>query len=572
MGIGAHVDAGDDRIVRSLADGRRLFVLTAGVCVPARVLLGAMLGMRYRSDAVVDDTMLMAYAQPEHWLSDDYLSMAKRPGYGLFLMLVHASGLPLALVMSLLWVAGAFTAWRAIRVLTGRSGPAVFAFLATLWCPLAFEESLGVRVYRNSLMPPLLVLMLCAMLLSVVCRRMAARLPWGVLGGFLFGCCWLLKEDSVWLLPLGCAWIVASAWTSVRRRDWTRRILGLVIALACAVVPVVMVGATLAANERAFGVRMLDTRTEGELAGFVQRVYLIDVPDRSLILWTPDSALEKAVAVSPSLRADGRLVDGIMHGGYRGREYGGQLREEQLTWQLRLAVQQATGWPGERRVQTMFHAINRELDAAFADGRLERARGLRITGSIPPIPVSVLPGIIERSVWTWTRGVVMDQWRPAGPRPDTDNPRIEQDQARGLETMNTRPSQPHGVTVSRMIAVVWSVVMTAALIVGIIRALTGLLRSGRRRLVLLALLLMGYALAYATAVSWFTIFVGDPEGVFDRYWDFYYGSGCVTPFLLTAIPLTFGGSRGSRFHCSQSVFPRPPHGIFGGRSRYRSRL
>lgn len=299
-----------------------------------------------------------------------------------------------------------------------------------------------------------------------------------------------------------------------------------------------MVAATLEANYHAFGVRMLDTRTEGELAAFVQRVYRISVPDRSLILWTPDSALDKAIAVSPSLRSDDGLVDRIMHGGYRGREYGGQLREEQLTWQLRLAIQQTTGWPGERQVQTTFHAINRELDEAFSDGRLQQVKGLQITSSIPPIPVRALPGIMERAAWTWSRGVVMDQWKPAGSRPFIDDPGMARDQARGLETMNMRSAQPHGVTVSRMITVIWSVLMTAALTVGLARVLVGLLlRRPGTRVGLVALLLMGYALAYATAVSWFTIFVDDPEGVFDRYWDFYYGSGCVTPFLLIAIPL-----------------------------------
>ena len=116
----------------------------------------------------------------------------------------------------------------------------MFAFL--LWNPMSFEAPTLGRVIRQQIYTPL-ELAVFAGLVALYCRReknFPRQLPWAVLLGMAFGCFWLTREESVWLLP--SLLLLAAAglfWTFRVSRPHGRTMLNsLGLAMAFAALPV----------------------------------------------------------------------------------------------------------------------------------------------------------------------------------------------------------------------------------------------------------------------------------------------------------------------------------------------
>lgn len=296
----------------------------------------------------------------------DQLTMSKRPGYPMFLRLVHFSHIPLTVVIALCWILAALClAWAVWRI----SGGAVRTFVAftlALWCPVGFDARIGQTAYRGSIISPS-VLILAASLTAVFASCFwAERLVWSVVAGVSACFIWLAKEDSLWIVPMVFVALVACAIRVLT--DGQRRTLGVVVLLPVLLLPVSGDAVMRMRNERNWGVPMLETRTEGELAGFASRIYRIESQDRTYKRWSPDDAIDKALRAAPELE---RLRPYLMHGMYRetmGDDKG--IYGDYLTWQLRSAITQANDgkWPFEADLQREFASANRK-------GEQETGRG-----------------------------------------------------------------------------------------------------------------------------------------------------------------------------------------------------
>ena len=273
----------------------------------------------------LDDALLVRYAQPDHFTNPDWLSMVKVMGFPLFLLLVHASHLTFATAIALLWGLAAALVADIVRTLAPRHPWwTLAAYAATLFHPIGFSPDCGTRLYRNTVMAPLYITVLALMVLLVLHTLEGRRAAWLLADGLALAvsvtAAYFMKEDGTWLLAclaladlaaIVCAWCVRRLWgpaltgrrgaasrggalscggavavashAAASARDAIRRpaILALVVAI---VLPWgVLAGSTAVyegVNERAFGVRGMETRMSGQLGGFVERLYWIDAEGR----------------------------------------------------------------------------------------------------------------------------------------------------------------------------------------------------------------------------------------------------------------------------------------------------
>ena len=377
-------------------------------------------GMTWAWNGGADGGLLVRNAMPQYASTDTQNRMAKRPGYPIWLDWCHTLDLSPVTANLLMWTLAALLAMIALRWATGRRIPSYLLFTTVLWLPAGFTSSVGYQVYRNALLAPTVVILASLLALNALAARLDTRTAWTVrlpiaVGlGLVMAFAWLLKEDTVWLLPLtGVALLVAVLCAILRPGvAWWLRVLCALIALTPIPVALMCVDLTLDSHERTFGVRLLETRTEGELGDLWRNIMSIDSPDRSMQVWTSSDQIRRAFDASPTLQG----IDGLEEllttpGGYRHKpgddnegNYHGELRGEYLQWQLRYAIERACGgWPGETWIQDTFSKANDELEEAFDDGTLTRAEGVGIMPSIPaytwPQIRSLTPRAIDALGW-----------------------------------------------------------------------------------------------------------------------------------------------------------------------------
>lgn len=513
-------------------------------------------GMTWAWNGGADGGLLVRNAMPRYEWVDAQNRMVKRPGYPIWLQLCHVLDLSPVTANLLAWTIAALLAMIALRWATRKRLPAYLLFVLILWLPSGFTSSVGYQVYRNALLAPTVVILASLLALNALTARLdtraawAARIPVAVGLGLVMAFSWVLKEDAVWLLPLTAAAIVVAVISALRQPvKWWLRILSVLLVLAPIPAAVTCVNLTLDSHERHFGVRLLETRTEGELGDLWRNIMSIDSPDRSMQVWTSSDQIHKAFSVSPTLRSiDGLETALTTPGGYRNQpgddnegSYQGELRGEYLQWQLRYAIEQVRGgWPGETWIQDTFGKANDEIEQAFSDGTLTRAKGVSIMASIPAYTwdqiASLKPRIISSLGWLMDPTDVSPL--PAGGAVEITNPF----QREGVEWLRLdvsgRPTtfidHDTSIRIIQDVQKAWTVIAWTGIIVLAAGPIVMIIRR-RKKGILWWIFAVGfgvYGVAYLLAETWYASYLSDAQfgGSVG-----YNALPCVQPLYATAV-------------------------------------
>lgn len=383
------------------------------IAATARVWLGSMAGVWYPQDQGYDDALIFHYSNLASYLSGrEVVSrdvMLKELGMPLILNIVNISGVSYAIFLSLLWVLCGGLAALLVRRMNRRKRPRVefLTFAFVLFQPIALEHWTGTRLYRNALLTPmyLLVFLFALIILYDLADGRASRrrealwcsLPLGI----VFSLAYLIKEDGIWLLlsvaalavMMLCAWVC-----SLIKKRFARG--GAIKALIAICVPFVMLFLSIAAvrqvNYKAFGVYATNARTAGEEGKFVTYVYKAASDDRSLDVWAPADAIEKVFKASETLRNNKALKKAVFRTPWQsGSIKKHPIQGDFLTWVMKDALFDSGTVATKREAEQYMRKVNRELEAAFADGALEADRGFRLTGSMAGISGSDIPSLLN---------------------------------------------------------------------------------------------------------------------------------------------------------------------------------
>lgn len=528
--------------VRRLAAHVVLSAIALSV-LAGRVILGMTLRPWYAFDQGADDRLLVDQAIGAAGRGYGY-ALAKDQGYAWLLRAAHILGVDVTTLHLSMLVVAAGLAALAAGLASRRAWPALVAWTAVLCWPGSLDDWLGLRVYRNTVFFPVMTMLVSLTVLMVVCASrpgwmVGAWLSAGPAGG-LAAWMGMLKEDAVWMAPALTSILIVLMILGCRR--------GLPVVTRLAVMLTVVLALTAGGlgwstaeryMEDRYGVSYLNMRTSGPLAGFVERLTLIDAPGRTGDVWAPPKAIERAFDVADTLDA----YPGIRTWMLSDRGYAQPLRGDFVGWQLVNAVSHSDlGWDDPARVATVFDRANREIDRAFADGTLTRAPGFRPVGSLPALDPADIPDLMARATRTWVHAwVPFDLFVPS--RPATDGyfrpTPMPYGRFQGLEYLGVDPGDPlpqpfpwmsHGRAVdwSRTVNRVWTpVALLALLALPVAPILTALrIRRSGRRPFLLALAAWPVALygwAYCLAAVWYAGWLHSPRV------EFFYTAGLVAP-------------------------------------------
>ncbi|WP_459677132.1 hypothetical protein [Acidisoma sp. 7E03] len=229
-------------LLRSSRPYPRIVLAAMVVSSLAYVILCMHVPVVLLADAGFDDYLFIQHGLSiisGQWLGPySQMTLAKGPGYPLFLALNAALGVPVTLSHALLYVVACSVAARAIFRLSGSASLALICFLAIEWHPAVIP----MRIVRDDLSAAQVLLILGAVcLFTFSTQSLGRRLLWTLFGGLALAWFWLTREDAVWVLPGLCVVILLQSLRLSRDRRGLLR-LGL-----CGMAWVASTGVTLAA-------------------------------------------------------------------------------------------------------------------------------------------------------------------------------------------------------------------------------------------------------------------------------------------------------------------------------------
>ena len=160
------------------------------------------IGFGYAND---DDVLMVKYADSlfrMQWLGEYSASaMNKVPGFSLFLALSRFLNISYPMALGLLYCLAAVIFFFAIRKLTKNDIVAGVFYLYVLFSPAMMTANTVQRVYRNSVLPALVLIIVSCYLAMFLERKCQWKklIPWSLCCSVFFGFFYIAREDSTWL-------------------------------------------------------------------------------------------------------------------------------------------------------------------------------------------------------------------------------------------------------------------------------------------------------------------------------------------------------------------------------------
>ncbi len=384
-----------------------------------RIYVSLAEGVWFAANQLMDDVLMVEYAFPKtHFLQPMVNSLVKSIGYSLFLDAVSVSNVRYSVWLGVLWVVAALSVYSLLKTIRGNRWMALLAYIYVLFLPVGLEDSCGFRLYRNGIVDPFVILLFSMVLqftyVALFDRRTATRrlIVKQILAGLVLAFSYYIKEDGIWILAcVAAAALFTIIGAIVRYTKESRGERAFALTVLC-LIPFLVFGLVSAGyrqvNEKYFGVSEIETRTSGELGGFVSRLYKIEAEGRTSVIWIPADAVEQAFSASETLSEHPELKEYILTKTVYGDISSTGVRGDDLGWGLRDALTGTGLWTSEREVSDLFADVNKELDKAFEDGTLKKAKRIQLLASAGSYSLGEIREL-RREVWAGYLGAVVQK-------------------------------------------------------------------------------------------------------------------------------------------------------------------
>ena len=361
-----------------------------------------------------------------------------------------------------------------------------------------------------------------------------------------------LKEDGIWILAcigfIFLSVIVFIVWNIIKYK----RLKLIKFSIIFFIPFIVFIGLTAvykSINYHYFGVYETQTRTEGEIGNYISNVYKIKSENRTAEIWAPIDAIEKSFNVSPTLSSRPELLDSIKHSSWvNGDIYSNPIKGDFLGWVLRTSLPETGLWTSEQNVSIFFKSVNTELESAFNNGVLEKDTRIQLISSAGGRTIDEIIQLNKLVGFAFRGALFLEGYLPGASNGNAlvwgiANTASKLTNEPDLLTCDRDESYLNSINnVINIIFVSYrtvNIVLIVSLISAVCFAIRNIYKIIRKKqnfnpcnLVLFALIILflGYSLAYAVGISWFSSFISGIDDKPNTILNFYT---VALPVLLT---------------------------------------
>ena len=278
-------------------------------------------------------------------------------------------------------------------------------------------------------------------------------------------------------------------------------------------------------------------------------MYKIKSENRTAEIWAPIDAIEKSFNASPTLSSHPELLDSIKHSSWvNGDIYSNPIKGEFLSWILRTSLPDTGLWTSEQNVSDFFKSVNTELENAFNNGILEKDTRIQLMSKVGGRTVDEIIQLNKLVSFTFRGALFLEGYLPGASNGNAVVPGIANRASKltnepDLLTCDRDELYLNGINnVINIIFVVYRIVNVAlifVLIIAVCLAICNIYKIVRKKqnfnpcnfaLFALIILFLGYSLAYALGISWFSTFIPGIDEQPNIILNFY---AVALPVLLT---------------------------------------
>ncbi len=353
-----------------------------------------------------DDQLFIHYSEEilkGNWLgSYSTKALSKGISYSLFMVWANKLHLSYGTFLGSFNILASSTAALALRPLVNNRWILTFIYAFFLYSPVTLTSEYSTRIYRNTLVVPA-VLLVVACLVGLYFRRngkLRSFILWSVGLSLIFPFYWYIREDSLWLLPLLMVGLLIIAGSvvfenipnfrvknfraSLKKFYFTKKQLA---KLMLCFLPFILLFSTTKVltniNQEHYGIALVNDRTGGAFGNVSKHLIRMDdgteLNETNSKVWVSRKALEKAEAVSPTLKSIAKNIDWIYHGSpwSGGEDIAGDI----IFWALRDAAAQAGYYKDGEKTENFWNKVDSELSEAYKKGQLKQKKEIYLTAT-----------------------------------------------------------------------------------------------------------------------------------------------------------------------------------------------
>lgn len=306
------------------------------------------------------------------WLGDfDAYTFLKEPGFAIFLAVCYRLHIPYIFAVTLCYSISCMIFSSALKNIFSSGKYVLCIYLFLLFHPVSYCSTVLQKVYRNGLGVSLTLCVFGGVLHMYfsVCKEKARQLLfWSAFTGLSLGYLWITKGDTAWILPFMvviCLVMFGILLVKYRNlRNFFRYL--------CLIFP--FLGIFLCSS----GVKFLHVQWYGissleYYATVMEEITHIRQENQDEKIPLSRKELKELYQISPTLAGVKGEVESEMdmHDLYDTNPGDGEVEAGWLGWALVKAFYNANVYEDGETADTFYRNLHQDLDAAFADGRLE---------------------------------------------------------------------------------------------------------------------------------------------------------------------------------------------------------
>ena len=341
--------------------------------------------------AVEDDELMIEHAKTilsGNWLGNyKYNTIYKNVFFSIFLALAKTVNISYINAVTLLYSIACVIFMIAISKLIKSKVSFVILFEFLLWNPVMYSQSVLQRVYRNSIIPALALIVVGSYIAMFLNRESKTRYIaiWSFIASIAFSSFYYTREDSMWLIPF-IIFIISSTiifyiLKLINKKNIKEGLINIVVKVLFLLLPIIvtiLLGNWIAVkNQQYYGEKIVNTQSNSKLSELTNLIYSIKPNIEIERVSNTREKINRMAEVSPSLAIIKPNLDKMMD------IYAGGENEEVInglfTWALITAVSNS-GYDTLQKENELYTNIINELNMALDNKLLEKQNTMPFLG------------------------------------------------------------------------------------------------------------------------------------------------------------------------------------------------
>lgn len=314
----------------------------------------------------------------------------KSPGYTFFLLLPVVTGLPYNFWYEILVGCSVLLSVKAFVPILNTWAKKYIWIILLLFNPIFFDTGTALRLYRNALVP-ICVLFVISTLVGLYFSALGSEknsLTWALGAGVSISFFWILREDSIWLLPFILGAIICTVyanWSAIIRQHNFKLAFTLFLPLLILIGTLNLVKTI---NYIQYGVYAITDFNDTAFAKVMTDIIRIQPKKEKPYIWVTHDTISKLYEVSPAFGELEPYIEQIYKGGWQlwgklGDD--GEIEKDYITWAMRDALSASGKYKDSQTLNDYLIRVHHEISSAFQDGRLQKRKGISISALSKPL-------------------------------------------------------------------------------------------------------------------------------------------------------------------------------------------